>query len=81
MYSEDRGIALLSKAGASCFRSKNYYRTRSAATVRQREEHLWESSDYSLACSRFAVLYLQREPNYYMCDVGWFVNPRNLCNL
>jgi len=45
MYSEDRGIALLSKAGASCFRSKNYYRTRTEATVRQREEHYGESSD------------------------------------
>jgi len=54
MYSEDRGVALLSKAGASCFRSKNYYRTRTEATVRQREEHYGESSDYSLAYSCFA---------------------------
>ena len=30
---------LRSKPATSCFRSKNYYRTRSEATARQREEH------------------------------------------
>ncbi len=57
----------------------NYYRTRSAATARQREEHYGNQATLSQAVASLLVLYLRRDVTLiFGCGLNRLRNRRNL---